>query len=49
MSAPSRPRRYRIDWVQLVAALVMILSYAQRLRAIADALDAGPGRERGEQ
>lgn len=22
-----RPRRYRIDWVQLVAALVMIVSY----------------------
>ena len=28
MSAPARrPRRYRIDWVQLVAALVMLLSY----------------------
>lgn len=27
MSTPSRPRRYRIDWVQLVAALVMLLSY----------------------
>ena len=22
-----RPRRYRVDWVQLVAALVMLLSY----------------------
>lgn len=22
-----RPRRYRVDWVQLVAALVMIVSY----------------------
>lgn len=28
MSAPSHPRRYRIDWVQLVAALVMLISYA---------------------
>ena len=28
MSTPSRPRRYRIDWVQLVAALVMLVSYA---------------------
>ena len=29
MSAPARrPRRYRIDWVQLVAALVMLVSYA---------------------
>lgn len=23
-----RPRRWRVDWVQLIAALVMILSYA---------------------
>jgi len=29
MSAPARrPRRYRVDWMQLVAALVMIVSYA---------------------
>jgi len=28
MSTPSRrPRRYRIDWVQLIAAMVMLLSY----------------------
>lgn len=28
MSTSSRrPRRYRIDWVQLIAALVMLLSY----------------------
>ena len=28
MSTPSRrPRRYRVDWVQLIAALVMLLSY----------------------
>ena len=28
MSTPSRrPRQYRIDWVQLVAAVVMLLSY----------------------
>ena len=27
MSTPSRrPRRYRVDWVQLIAALVMLLS-----------------------
>lgn len=26
-STTRRPRRYRIDWVQLVAALVMIVSY----------------------
>jgi hypothetical protein len=29
MSASARrPRRYRIDWVQLIAALVMLVSYA---------------------
>lgn len=29
MSTPSRrPRRYRIDWVQLIAALVMLAAYA---------------------
>ena len=28
MSTPSRPCRYHIDWVQLVAALVMLVSYA---------------------
>ncbi len=29
MSTPSRrPRRYRIDWVQLIAAMVMLVSYA---------------------
>lgn len=28
MSTPTRrPRRYRVDWVQLVAALVMLVSY----------------------
>ena len=27
-SSTRRPRRYRVDWVQLVAALVMIVSYA---------------------
>lgn len=28
MSTSSRrPRRYRVDWVQLIAALVMLLSY----------------------
>lgn len=27
VSAPSRPRRYRVDWVQLGAALVMLLGY----------------------
>ena len=27
-STTRRPRRYRIDWVQLVAALVMLVSYA---------------------
>ncbi|EJF35821.1 hypothetical protein HMPREF1317_0304 [Schaalia georgiae F0490] len=27
-STTRRPRRYRIDWVQLVAALVMLASYA---------------------
>lgn len=28
MSTPSRrPRQYRIDWVQLLAAVVMLLSY----------------------
>lgn len=28
MMRESRPRRYRIDWVQLAAAVVMLASYA---------------------
>lgn len=31
MSAPSRPRRYQVDWVQLAAALVMIVGYLATL------------------
>ena len=35
--------------VEIRGARVSREMLAQRLRAIADALDAGPGRERGEQ